>query len=171
MGTASIYGMDILEDMDNIRKVLGVCPQVYFLYPLFPSPSLPFALSSFHPSSGLRSSALKSLPLAFLEPSVFSVFWSATASYFHQHDILFEEMTPREHLHLFAKLKGKSKKIKIFGEILRTNNPLRLLFRVISDWSEQDFKRSCFEPSCGRSRLLIFRRNEASLKHWYFHYR
>ena len=49
-GTAEIYNYDIADDMDSIRKFMGVCPQF---------------------------------------------------------DILWDELTAKEHLHMFAKLKGK----------------------------------------------------------------
>jgi ABC-type multidrug transport system ATPase subunit len=31
-GTASIYGMDIRTDMENIHKMLGICPQHNVLF-------------------------------------------------------------------------------------------------------------------------------------------
>lgn len=48
-GKASVFGIDIFSEMDEMRKILGVCPQ---------------------------------------------------------HDVLFEFLTPREHLQLFAAFKG-----------------------------------------------------------------
>jgi ATP-binding cassette subfamily A (ABC1) protein 3 len=48
-GSASVYGINIFEEMDEMRKILGVCPQ---------------------------------------------------------HDVLFEYLTPREHLTLFAAFKS-----------------------------------------------------------------
>jgi len=48
-GKASVYGIDIFNEMDDMRNILGVCPQ---------------------------------------------------------HDVLFEFLTPKEHLRLFASFKG-----------------------------------------------------------------
>jgi ABC-type multidrug transport system ATPase subunit len=48
-GSASVFGIDVFEQMGDMRKILGVCPQ---------------------------------------------------------HDVLFEFLTPKEHLHLFAAFKG-----------------------------------------------------------------
>lgn len=48
-GKASVFGIDIFNEMDEMRKILGVCPQ---------------------------------------------------------HDVLFEFLTPKEHLELFAAFKG-----------------------------------------------------------------
>lgn len=48
-GKAGVFGLDIFEEMDEFRKILGVCPQ---------------------------------------------------------HDVLFEYLTPREHLEIFAAFKG-----------------------------------------------------------------
>lgn len=48
-GKASVFGIDIFNEMDDMRKILGVCPQ---------------------------------------------------------HDVLFEFLTPKEHLQLFASFKG-----------------------------------------------------------------
>ena len=52
MGTAKVFGQDILDDVDEVRKLMGVCPQ---------------------------------------------------------HDVLFDLLTPKEHLDMFYEFKGADK--------------------------------------------------------------
>jgi ABC-type multidrug transport system ATPase subunit len=78
-GDALIFGNSIHSDMEKIRRVMGICPQVRFF-----------------------ESDFEFLVIALLTERMFGM----------KHDILWTQLTGREHLEMFAALKGlKSKDI------------------------------------------------------------